>query len=165
MVWTQEFKADQPFVITAAGQSGDVTMVKILAQKAKLTFNFDKLAKPEKLNNNSTLVFVTGGSTKGLGAAKIDKNQELTRVQDLIKTAQKSEMKIITMHLGGKSRRGKLSDEFNKITAKNSDCLIVVKGGDEDKLFSNIAKEKKIPIFTIPKIIDAGIVMKNIFSK
>ncbi len=160
-----DFHAKQPMLITAAGQSQDVTMVKILAQKAGLKFTFDKMAKPDQLKDHSTLVLVTGGSTKGLGAANIDKDQELERVNSLIKAAHEAKMNIITMHVGGPSRRGKLSDEFNKVTAENSDCLIIVKTGDEDQLFSKIAEGKKIPIYLIDKIVDAGDVMKEIFAE
>ena len=164
-IWASDFHAEQPLFITAAGQSQDVTMVKILAQKAGLKFTFDKLAKPDQLKDHSTLVLVTGGSTKGLGAANIDKDQELERVNSLIKAARDAKMNVITMHVGGPSRRGKLSDEFNKVTAENADCLIVVKSGDEDQLFSKTAEEKKIAIFLIDKIFDAGDVMKEIFAE
>lgn len=160
-----DFHAKQPMLITAAGQSQDVTMVKILAQKAGLKFTFDKLAKTDQLKDHGTLILVTGGSTKGLGAANIDKDQELARVNSLIKAAREAKMNIITLHVGGPSRRGKLSDEFNKVTAENADCLIVVKTGDEDQMFSKIAETKKIPIYLIDKIMEAGDVLKQIFSE
>jgi len=160
-----DFHAKQPLFITAAGQSQDVTMVKILAQKAALKFTFDKLAKADQLKDHATLVLVTGGSTKGLGAANIDKDQELERVNSLIKAARVAKMNIITMHVGGPSRRGKLSDEFNKQTAENADCLIIVKTGNEDQMFSKIAEQKKIPVYLIDKIIEAGDVLKEIFAE
>jgi len=159
----KDFRSNQPLLITAAGQSQDVTIVKILAQKAGLKFSFDKLVKTDQLKDHATLVFVTGGSTKGLGAANIDKDQELERVNSLIEAAKKAKMAIVTMHVGGSSRRGKLSDEFNKLTAENADCLIIVRSGDEDKLFSKIAGEKKIPIFLIDKIFETEDVLKKIF--
>ena len=165
LVYASDFKAKQPIVITSAGQSADCIMVKILAQKANLQFTFDKLAKNETLKGNSTLIIVSGGSLKGLGAANIDKEQELTRVQNLIKTAKALKMPIITMHVGGQDRRGKLSDSFNSVTAENADCLIVVRGGDKDQLFSKIAEKKKIPIFLIDKTLEAGDVIKDIFSE
>ncbi len=160
-----DFHAKQPLLITAAGQSQDVTMVKILAQKAGLKFTFEKIAKADQLKDHATLVLVTGGSTKGLGAANIDKDQELARVNSLVKAAREAKMNIITMHVGGASRRGKLSDEFNKMTAENADCLVIVKTGDEDQLFSKIAEGKKIPIFLIDKIIEAGDILKEIFAE
>lgn len=159
-----EFTAKQPIVISSAGQSADLLMVKILAEKSKLTFTYDKLVTIETLKGNSTLILVSGGSTKGLGAAGIDKDQELSRIQGLIAEAKKSKMSIITMHIGGKARRGTLSDAFNTVTAENADCLIVVREGDEDKFFETIATKRKIPIFYIEKIVDAGDVLNTIFS-
>jgi hypothetical protein len=163
--YAADFKADQPIVLTSAGQSADVLMVKILAQKANLQFSYDKLAKVDALADHATLILVSGGSSKGLGAAKIDKDQELQRVQNLITAAKKNKMTIVTMHVGGKARRGKLSDQFNQLTAENADCLIIEKSGDEDQLFSNIAKEKEIPIYEIDKILDAENILKQIFSQ
>ena len=160
-----DFKAKEPILITSAGQSGDVVMVKVLAKKQALQFSYDKLARPELLKDHKTLILVCGGSSKGLGAANIDKKEEFARVQALIKGAQDQKIKIIAMHVGGKARRGKLSDGFNTFAAENADCLIVVRGGDEDKLFSNVAKERKIPILLIERIMDAGDVMKRIFRE
>ena len=157
------FTAKEPFLITTAGQSADLLMVKILAEKAELQFTMDKLARAENLKDQATLILVSGGSTKGLGAAKIDREKELARVQALVDSARKAEIKIITMHMGGKARRGKLSDPFNKLAAENADCLIVVKSGDEDHFFSSIAAEKKIPIFLVEKIIGAKDVLEGIF--
>lgn len=160
---TSDFSAKEPLLITTAGQSADILMVKILAQKAELQFTMDKLAQPEHLKDQATLIIISGGSTKGLGAAKIDPEAELARVQALIDTARKAKIKIITMHLGGKARRGKLSDRFNKLAAENADCLIVVKSGDEDQFFSDIAAESRIPIFLVEKIISTQTVLEGIF--
>jgi hypothetical protein len=160
-----EFNAKQPILLTAAGQGPDLTMIKILAQKNNLKFTFDKLARPDMLKDHATLLLVAGSSTKGLGAANIDKDQELKRVQSLINAAKESKMPIVTMHVGGPSRRGKLSDDFNTIAAENADCLIIVKSGNDDGFFSKIAATKKIPIFLIDKIVDAGEIMKQIFAE
>lgn len=165
MNFALEFKSKQPILITSAGQSADILMVKILAKKANLQFTIDKAATPDKLKEHASLILVTGGSTKGLGAAKSDKQQELDRIQALIKAAKKEKINIVVMHMGGKARRGKLSDEFNKLSAESADCLIVVKSGDEDQFFSKIAKDNKIPIKLIDKIMEAGNVMKSIFSE
>lgn len=160
-----EFAAKQPILLTAAGQGPDLTMVKILAQKNNLKFTFDKLAKPENLKGHATLLLVAGSSTKGLGAANIDKDQELARVQALIKAAKEAKIPIVTMHVGGPSRRGKLSDDFNTVAAENADCLIVVKSGNDDSFFDKAAETKKIPIFLVDKIVDTGEIMSKVFAQ
>ena len=164
-VFSQEFKAEQPVVVTAAGQSADALMGKILVQKAGIEFTFDKLIQPDSLEGHHALLVVSGGSTKGLGAAKINKDDEIARINKVIGQAKELKMAVIVMHLGGKARRGALSDVFNTLTANQGDCLVVVKSGNEDGFFSDIAVEKKIPLFLIERIQDGEGVLKQIFTE
>ena len=165
-VFAQDFKVKEPVLITCAGQSSDVLMAKILAGKAGLDFVFDKNANDTKIDSVESVIIVSGGSVKGMGAAGIDKDQEYKRVSDLIVKAKKLNKKVICVHVGGQSRRGNLSDYFNKLAAENSDMIIVVKDGDsEDNFFSNIAKEKNIPIEIPEKIINITEIFKKIYGK
>ena len=164
-LYAADFTAKQPILITSAGQSVDALMIKILAEQAGLKFTYNQLAQSGDLSGHETLLFVSGGSTKGLGAAGIDKEQELVRVQSLIEEAQKLKKQIVTMHVGGKNRRGSLSDTFNKLTAENAHCLIIDKDGDEDNLFGKIATDREIPIYYIEIIKEAGDILKNIVQE
>jgi len=159
------FKAKEPVLLTSVGQSADILMVKILAKKAGLNFEVDKTDKPEKADSFKTVIVVCGGSTKGLGAAKINKEDEYARAEAVIKRAKKNKASVIAVHVGGKSRRGALSDYFNKLGAENADHIIVVKSGDADSFFANIAKEKGIGIDTSDKIVSIQNVFKDIFDK
>jgi hypothetical protein len=162
----QDFRAGEPALITCAGQSSDVLMAKILAGKANLNFMFDKNAKAEQVDSVESVIVVAGGSVKGMGAAGIDKEQEYNRVDEIIAKAKKLNKKVICVHVGGKSRRGKLSDYFNKLVAENSDMIIVVKDGDsEDNYFSNIAKEKNVPIEIPEKILNITNIFKKVYGK
>ncbi len=163
--YAAEFKAKQPILITSGGQSVDGLMIKILAAQAKFKFTYNQLAEPDDLKENATLIFVAGGSAKGLGAAGIDEEQELARVQRLIDAAKEANKPIITMHVGGKNRRGTLSDTFNRLTAEHAHCLIVDVDGDEDGLFSGIAEEKEIPIHYIEITKEAAEILKDIFDE
>ncbi len=159
-----DFKAEQPILITTAGQSADVLMVKVLAKKAALDFTVEKLATPASLGESKSLIIVSGGSTKGLGAAKINKDDEIKRVQELITAAKGKNIPIVTMHIGGKARRGTLSDEFNLVAAQAGSCLVVVEGGNEDGYFTKIAESNKVPLVTIKKIVEVKSVLIDIFS-
>jgi len=74
-------------------------------------------------------------------------------------------MSVIAMHIGGKSRRGSLSDYFNIPVAEEADCLIVVKSGNEDGKFSKIAKEKNIPLELPEKIVAVTEILKSIYTE
>jgi hypothetical protein len=159
------FKAQEPVFITSAGQSADVLMAKVLAKKTVLDFKLDKTATADSIKGFKSLILVCGGSTKGLGAAKIDKEQELERVRNLIKIAKNQDIAIIALHIGGKSRRGSLSDFFNIPVAEEADLLIVVKTGNEDEMFSKISEEKGIPLELPEKIADVTEILKSVYEK
>ena len=162
---TSRFVAQEPVLISSSGQSADVLMLKVLSEKAGLNYVFDKTASPDLVDSVKSVILVTGGSTKGLGAANIDKDAEYKRVEEIISHARKNKLPIVTFHVGGKSRRGTLSDYFNKLAAENADYLVVVAGGDEDGFFSNIAKEKNIPIESPEKIASIQEILVRIFQK
>jgi hypothetical protein len=146
---------EKPILVTSAGQSADVTMASTLLKKAKIEALVKPLAKPSDLDGIRTLIVVAGFSSKGLGAAGISRDEEMSRVKSLLDAAHKSKIPILTMHLGGAARRGSQSDDFNTVAAEAASYLLVVKGGDEDSLFSEIAHKQKIPIDVVDKIAGA----------
>lgn len=121
--------------VTSVGQSSDGMMVKVLMKKLKIEPDYDALMRPEALTNQKVLIAVVGGSSKGLGAAGINKEEEKTRGRVVIENAKKKNMKIIIMHVGGEGRRGDLSDMFITAVTKFGDRVIVVKTGNMDKIF------------------------------
>ena len=121
--------------ITSVGQSSDGMMVKVLMKKLKIDPDYDALMKPEALTDQKVLIAVVGGSSKGLGAAGINKDDEKARGQAVIDAAKKKGMKVIIMHVGGEGRRGDLSDMFITAVTKLGDRVIVVKSGNLDKIF------------------------------
>jgi hypothetical protein len=158
-------KFEQPVLLTSAGQSADVTIAGMLFKKANIQAKSLPLAKTTDLEGVKTLVVVAGFSSKGMGAAGISREQELTRVKSLLAAAQEKKLKVVTLHLGGKARRGNQSDDFNKMAAEASSYLLVVKQGDEDQFFSKIASEKKIPFDLVDKIADAVHPIGNVFAR
>ncbi len=163
-VFSQE-KFKQPVLITSAGQSADVKLVKLLAKRNKVDATTMLMAKPADLDGIETLVIVPGFSSKGLGAAGISQEDEMNRVIEVINKANELNIPIVVMHIGGKARRGGQSDDFCRIAAENSKHMIIVKQGNEDAFFTNIATAKNIPIEEADKISYAAAPMGVIFSR
>ena len=111
----------------------------------------------------NTLVIVVGGSSKGLGAAGIDAEQEQARVDAIIEKLKDS-VTIVVAHIGGQARRGELSDGFINAVLPYAQYLIVVEEGDSDGLFSNYAAENNIPISICPDITSVGEVFAGLIS-
>lgn len=147
--------AEGPLMLTSAGQSADVKMVESLIKKNELDYAIDVTLAPETFGNAKTLVIVIGGSSKGLGAAGIDAEDELERINSIIQTARDKNISIIGMHIGGKGRRGELSDRFISNVVPYLDYFVVVEGGDADGFLTSLATENNVPLETVLKIVDS----------
>lgn len=160
----QAQKFEQPVLISSAGQSADVKLVKMLAQRQKLNATTVLMAKSTDLTGMKTLIIVPGFSSKGLGAAGVSQQEELDRVQALIKSADEQKIPIVLIHIGGNARRKGQSDSFNQLVADHSKSMIIVKQGDEDGFFTNISKGKKIPLTIVEKIAETEMPIANLFK-
>ena len=156
--------AEQPILLTSVGQSADVEMVKTLFKKINIDPTTDHLATADSIGNAKTLVLAIGGSSKGLGAAGIDADQELARVAKLVDAAKDKGLTIIAMHTGGQTRRGELSDKFIKPAFEKADYAIGVADGDKDGLMKGLAASESIPMNTVDKITDVPDILKAAFK-
>lgn len=150
----------KPILLTSIGQSAEASMIKQLCTRAKIPYELNALAKAEELAGAdkqpkySALVAVVGGSAKGLGAAGINKEQELERSVALLEKARSLRMNIIVMHVGGVERRGELSDAFIRAALPYASQVILVEAGDQDGLFEQVLKGKNVPISKVTRIAD-----------
>jgi hypothetical protein len=155
---------EQPLLITSAGQSADVQIAGVLAKRAGLMSNLSKYATYQELGNKKTLALVIGVSMKGLGAAGLDLSQEKTRVMELIAEAQKKNIPILCLHLGGEARRGELSDQTIQDFLPYAQMVIVVKSGNKDGLFTKICSDKNIPLLEVDRTADVQEPLKSMFA-
>ncbi len=157
--------ADQPALLTSVGQSADTEMVKVLLNRAKISFTIDGVAKAGGIPASAkTLVLAIGGSSKGLGAAGIAAEDELARVKALVADARKKGLKVIGVHVGGEARRGELSDKFIQLAVPLCDYVVIVAEGNKDGIFTKLCGSK-IPLDSVDKIALAGAPLAAAFIK
>lgn len=133
-------------VLTPFGQSPDAMMVKVVLKKIGVDARLEKLLQADGLEDEKVLITVVAGSSKGLGEAGIDKDAEAARMLALSQAARAKGMKILVMHIGGKGRRGTLTDTFIVEAVPMADQLIVVEGGDYDGLFTRLVEGTDLEI-------------------
>lgn len=133
-------------VLTPFGQSPDAMMVKVVLKKLGVDARLEKLLQADQLQDEKVLIIVVAGSSKGLGEAGIDKEAEVERMQAVVDAAQAKDMEILVMHIGGKGRRGNLTDLFISEAIPMADALIVVEGGDYDGLFTRLTDGSDLEI-------------------
>jgi len=133
-------------VLTPFGQSPDAMMVKVVLKKLGVDGRLEKLLQADGLMDEKVLITVVAGSSKGLGEAGIDKDAEITRMKSVSDAARAKGMKVLVMHIGGKGRRGTLTDTFIVEAVPMADKLIVVEGGDYDGLFTRLVEGTDLEI-------------------
>lgn len=156
--------AEQPVIITSAGQGADVEILKNLLNKAEIEFSYNNLLTAEELADEKTIVVAVGGSSKGLGAAGIKAEDELKRVVKLLEAAKEKNITVIAVHIGGKGRRGELSDSFINGVVPISDYIVVVSKGNEDGLFTQLAGKNSIPMDVVEGMADTIPALKKAFK-
>ena len=133
-------------VLTPFGQSPDAMMIKVVLKKLGVDGRLEKLLQVDGLQEEKVLITVVAGSSKGLGEAGIDKDAEIARVKELAEAARARGMKVLVMHIGGKGRRGTLTDLFIVEAVPLADKLIVVEGGDYDGLFTGLVEGSDLEV-------------------
>ncbi len=153
---------ESPVLITSIGQSADGQLVKVLADRVGISYQYDSLAPASAVGDYKTAILVVGGSSKGLGAAGINQDQEESRAKAIIDAARSAGTKILFMHVGGDARRGDLTDRFVTITAPAAQYLIVVADGNKDNFMTNAAGGA--PMDMADTLGDAGRLLKAAFK-
>ena len=153
---------ETPLLITSIGQSADGQLVKVLADRVGLAYQYDSLAPASAVRDYKTVILVVGGSSKGLGAAGINQDQEEARAKAVIAAARDAGTRILFMHVGGEARRGDLTDRFISITAPAAQYLILVADGNKDGFITNAAGG--IPADLADTVGDAGRFLKAAFK-
>ena len=155
---------EKPILITSAGQSADANIVQTLCTKSGVVAEINATASADDLSGYKTLIIASGGSSKGLGAAGINADQELERVNAVIDAAKESGMKIVVMHIGGGARRGELSDKFIADPFNAADAAIVVSSGDSDGMIRGILAENSVPSAYVDEQVDCVDCLTTLFS-
>ena len=172
-------KAGLPVLLTSCGQSPGPTKFDIFLKKLKLDYVYNAQATAADLSAKGkagspfkSIIIVTGASLKGMGAAGVSINDEISRIKALIAEAKRQNIKIIGAHIEGMARRaqgaapGDNSDEISiDAVCPFASLLIIKKDGDEDGRFTTISKDKNIPMIPFEKNLDLESVVKDLFGK
>jgi len=160
-----------PMVVTTMGQSPGALMFRLVCTRSQIACVQEDLLTAEQLaemaageNAPKTLVITTGTSLKGMGAAGIDMNFEVKRVEALISKAKELGMTIIGAHIEGMARRVDSTDEKSISTViPKSDLILVIADSDSDGFFTNYSEESGIPLLKVNESLEIGPALKELF--
>jgi len=161
-----------PLVVTTCGQSPGALMVWVLSKQIKLPCDRNDLltaedlkAKAEEGNPYKTLIITTGTSMKGMGAAGVDIDYEVARIEAIIEEAKKQGILIIGAHIEGMARRVDATDAASIATViPESKLLLIREDGNEDDYFTIAAEKQGIPIIIFKETLDLTDIFKQLFN-
>lgn len=156
---------ESPILLTSAGQSPDVLMIRVLLSRAGITATTDEMADASSMDGVRTLMLALGGSQKGLGAAGTDPEDELRRVASLLQAAEANDALVIGLHIGGEGRRGPLSERFIEPTVPRLHYLIVTEEGNRDGYFNRMSEELGIGLTIVANTLDVGPVIEQMLER
>jgi hypothetical protein len=155
---------EEPVLITSLGQNPDGLMIKVVLSKIGVENNYLELASSEDLKNNyHSVVMAVGVSYKGLGAAGINYNAEISRTKKIVSEAIKKECPIIFVYFGENPGREKRTIQLIKLVAPYSAYLIIKEDANQDKYFAETAQENKIPLIIVANLAQLENIFKNIY--
>ena len=165
-------KVELPLVVTTCGQSPGALMVWVLSKQIKLPCDREDLltaedlkAKADEGNPYKTLIITTGTSMKGMGAAGVNIDYEVARIEAIIQEAKKQDIFIIGAHIEGMSRRVDATDAASIATViPESKLLLIREDSNEDGYFTKAAEEQGIPIITFKETLDLSDIFKQLFN-
>lgn len=156
----------RPGVLSSIGQSSDIAVAKVLLNtKAKLGLEVKPLAQPADLAGMKTLVVVIGASSKGLGAAGLDMGKEIERTKALLQAARAQGVRVLALHTGGESRRGKTTNNLIRLVVPEADYVVVVASGNKDKIFQAAAAPHNVPVVEVDSLAAAGDAVSALFKE
>jgi len=155
----------KPAIITSIGQNSDAAIVKVLLNnKMKLGVDYNTIVKAGELGANKTIIMVVGASSKGMGAAGINMDQEIARTEALLAFARQNGIKVILMHTGGQNRRGQASNVLIDLVIKDADAVIVVAAGNTDKYFDKAVRKPGVGVIETATIAEAGAAVQKLIK-
>ncbi len=146
--------ARAPVVITSAGQNTDSYIIRDISNQLMIRSFFMPQARSINLRDINTLVFVVGYSSLGMKLQDISYEEEKKRVEELLEEAEKNELKILVVVLGGEQTHEDRTDELLQLIGVHADYLIGLRDSRKESVMTELAKEGDIPLTLVGGVKD-----------
>ena len=143
-------ETSQKVYLTTIGQSDFDTVANLIDKTSRKDVVKNNLLKAADVEEGSVVILVVGSSTKGLGSAGTDINEENVRAEAFAKAAKENKFNIVLVHVGGEQRRGAQADPIIRTVVPAAKLVMVVKTGNADGLFNTLAGAT-IPCYSYTK--------------
>lgn len=144
--------AKEVVLITSAGQSTDTYIVKDIANGLKIHNYFMPQASTLDLEGIQSLCIVIGYSETSEKLHDFSFETEKERVSNLITLAEKENLPIIAVYIGGKHRRGAQTDALISLVVSHADYFIATVESNYDDFLMTLSREHQLPMTLVKQI-------------
>lgn len=144
--------AEEPLLITSAGQNTDSYIVKDIANKLMMDNYFVPMATKESLLGIKSVVMVIGYSKVGINLKDMKYKEEKKRVEELLSYIKEKELTLITIYLRGSEMLSEENKDLLKVVSEQSDYLIVVNSYMDDGYYIKLAEQNQSPLTIVKDI-------------
>ena len=153
-----------PFYLTTFGQSADVVIMKSILSKLTDEINYNPNLSAEELIDNSTLFIAVGASYKGMEAANLTLEDELSRAQSIMALVEEKNINVVVFHFGGEERRGHDSDRLIEVGCESAEIIMVITPGNTDGFFSELAETHSSVLIQLGSITEVSDKIKEMIE-
>lgn len=148
--------AQQPVLITSAGQSTDTYILRDISNQLMIRSYFMPQAGADDLEDIRTIVFVVGYSSLGMKLQGISFEEEKERIEKLLQAAEDYGITIITVAFGGEHSYEHKTGELLRMISARSDYLIGLSESGNEIILTELAKSEDIPLTLAESVNDVS---------
>lgn len=142
----------EPLMITSAGQSTDIYVVKDIANKLMIDNYFMPLATFEEIGDVNSAVIVIGYSEIGIRLNDLAFEEEKKRVENLVQEIKKRNISLVTVYLRGSQMLSTENKDLLNLVIDYTDYLIVTEENGDNSYFEELSSKVKIPITIVDNV-------------
>jgi hypothetical protein len=146
--------AEAPVIITSAGQSTDTYIIRDISNHLMIRSYFMPQVRDVDLKDIKTIVFVVGYSSLGAKLQTISYEEEIIRIEKLLKKAKDDKLTVLTVVLGKEQLHDNKTEELLRLIGKGTDYLIGMKESSCESILAELATDGDIPLTLVNEVND-----------
>lgn len=153
----------EPLLITSAGQSTDIYVIKDIANKLMIDNYFIPMATKEQIRDVQSVILVIGYSDVGIRLNDLNFEKEKERIELLVEGIREKELKLITVYLRGSRMLTEENKQLLEIAVNYSDYLIVAENHNNYDYYNELAKKTGVPVTIVNNVNEVSEPIVSVF--
>ncbi|SHI57266.1 peptide/nickel transport system substrate-binding protein [Dethiosulfatibacter aminovorans DSM 17477] len=144
--------AEEMLLITSAGQNTDSYIIKDMADKQRIHHYFMPQVEEIKMDNVSSVAVVVGYSTIGMDLKDSSMEEELDRMDNLVKYIEQKDLTLISIVVNEQTLSNEETERLFSKVLPQSDYVIIMGSRGKSEEYIRMAQEHGIPVTLVEDV-------------